>query len=83
MARDQNALRIIASSHVWNTVDFTARVRGQQDIDDNRGWLADSRRLFNHLVGAGEKFREECPRSIVGASPALSPRSWTPVFELS
>ena len=40
MARDQNALRIIASSHfLWNAVDLTAWVRGQQDIDDNRGWL--------------------------------------------
>src|ERR1700704_369021 len=41
MARDQNALRIIASSQfLWNAVDLTAWVRGQQDIDNNRGWLA-------------------------------------------
>src|SRR3954465_4200077 len=38
MARDQNALRIIASSRfLWDAVDLTAWIRGQQDIDGNRG----------------------------------------------
>src|SRR4051812_16310416 len=38
MARDQNVLRIIASSRfLWNAIDLRAWVRGQQDIDDHRG----------------------------------------------
>src|SRR3954447_2941505 len=51
MARDQNALRIIASSRfLWNAVDLTARVRDQQDIDDDRGWTHKSRLSGNRWL---------------------------------
>jgi hypothetical protein len=39
------------SHFLWNAVDVTARVRGQQDIDDNRGWTRPGQISMHRILG--------------------------------